>query len=295
MTKQKMLHAMQKETDFKRLGILLELYALEALENNELGIYDPAMVQLRDMLHKHILNDYYLDKNAEGDYWYIRSGSRALLTYVYCSLMEWFPVPDIGNVLRIGEKMHYWYLKAERNQGDLDEHKVRNIMTVLDEKFSYSTAVFGEIIPVFLIMDVVPCVKVKHSFRTGCDQTYKGFVIWRYHDPVLPISRETAFLLNLSDTLFLKAWTLNKNEVCNKISPKLAELGFGWVLAETEEHMLRHMGDLICIGLASDTPLFKYMPFSDQSDKYRRACMNLTEDLVKIAASGYLRHTIAFN
>ena len=179
MTKQEMLFAMQQETNFKKMGILLELYALEALDNNEFSIYDPAMVLLKNMLCEHILRDYYSDSGGKGDPWYVRSGNKALLTYVYCSLKEWFPEPDIANVLRVGEKMHHCFFKVEKSCGNLDEQKIKDIMAVLDEKFSYSRAVFGEIIPVFLIMDVAPYDQDKHSFRTGCEQTYNGFILWQ--------------------------------------------------------------------------------------------------------------------
>ncbi len=295
MTKQEMLYAIQKDTDFQRLGVLLEMYALEALDNNELRSYDPAMVQLSDMICEHMLCDYYLDRNGEGNPWYIRSGSKALLTYVYCSLKEWFPEPDIGNVLRVGEKMHCCYLKADKSRGDLDERKIRNIMIVLDEKFSYSTIVFGEIIPIFLVMDVVPFNQSKCSFRTGCDQTYRGLVIWRYHNPVLPVPSETTFLLKLSDMLFLKAWVLDEDEVRSRIGPKLEELGYGWVLEENGERIQRHIGDLVCIGLAHDTPLFRYMPFSGQSHKYRSCCKEITETMIEIAGSGNHCQTRTFD
>ena len=81
----------------------------------------------------------------------------------------------------------------------------------------------------------------------------------------------------------------------SRIRPKLAELGFDWVLQESERRLLRHVGDLACIGLTYETPLFKYIPFSDQTIKYRRYCRELVKDLIEIASSGNHPHSRTFH
>ena len=70
-----------------------------------------------------------------------------------------------------------------------------------------------------------------------------------YYGSVLPIPNETSFLLNLSDTLLLKAWIQDEDLVRSRIRPKLAELGFDWVLQESERRLLHHVGDVGRCGL----------------------------------------------
>ena len=94
MNQKELLLTMKKEADFLKFGIMLELYALTAQESNDFSAKGPAMKELQGMLSEHILFDYYYEQ-LDGDAAYIRSRNKALLTYVYCSLKEWFPNPDM--------------------------------------------------------------------------------------------------------------------------------------------------------------------------------------------------------
>ncbi len=285
---------MKQETDFLRLGIMLELYALTALENNDFTAKGPAMKELQGMLSEHIVFDYYYDQ-FDGDAAYIRSGNKALLTYVYCSLKEWFPNPDIGNVLHIGEKMHLGF--AENHDGDdqLDEQKIRDILRTLDGRLDFSRIVFGESIPVFLLMDVSPVTWDKNSLRSGCEQIHNGFVIWRLNGRVLPVPSETALLLNLADHLVQKAWFRHEKEARLAVAPLLEDIHYEWVLKEDSFRLKKLLGDLVCIGLAWDTPLFQFMPFSDQSRSFRSSCAEIAAELLETIDDGSAAYSLPFH
>lgn len=59
MTREEILGAMKMEKNFKRLGCLLEVYALEAFAGNEFRADDLPMKNLMDMLTNHVLYVYY--------------------------------------------------------------------------------------------------------------------------------------------------------------------------------------------------------------------------------------------
>jgi hypothetical protein len=295
MTREEILGAMKVEKNFKRLGCLLEIYALEAFAGNEFRADDLPMKNLMDMLTNHVLNDYYLNKGEKDERWYIRTGNKAHLSYVYCILKDWFPKPDMGNVLNLGEKMHYGSLQTGKSTDGIDEKGIRRILTVLDEKHRYTKTVFGATIPIFLVMDAVPACQNEWSLRSGCEQTHDGFIFWKRSGSSLPVPPETVFLLNLADRLVMKALIMNKQITCGRIASKLAAIGYGWILEEDELKLLKHLADLSCIGLVSDTPICKYMPFSGQSAEFRNICSEIVSDLLHIAgAEDPLRSTAFF-
>ena len=294
MTKDILLMAMEEETNIRRLGLRLEIYALEALENNEFRADDQPMKELMNMLSNHVLTDYYLNRNEKDEPWHIRRGAKALLFYLYCCLREFLPHPDMGHVLLLGEKLHYAFEPGGRADIGIDERRIRHVMTILDEKFSYTKTVFGETVPAFLILDASPITQKEISLRSGCEEIHKGFVFWSRGNSMLPVPRETALLLKLSDALVWKAWITDKQRICERIAPKLAEIGYGWIPEKNDTGSLKHIGDLTCIGLACDTPLFGFMPFSDQSATFRNRCREIAEELIEIVSRENPFRSIAF-
>ena len=284
MTFRDKVNNIAKIKDFYTFAEALEEYAIDGIASRSPVIQEGAKRELMEKLKEHLLTEFGPLAYKPGSYnYFIRSGGDALLPYTYSKLMDLSCLGnvDLVHVLELARKMKRDYEPAD--SGNIAEETVRNIMTWMDQKYSYSTRI-SSLLPMFLIMEEAPVGKGTGFLRENCEVTSYAFVFWKARNKTLITAPyETSFLLRLSDEIVKEAWLSADEEYLTVIDEELKLLEFDHISKinnTLQEHRL--IAELVCIGIAIDSPFQQYIPFLGQSKEYLDATIRIADKLLAI-------------
>lgn len=261
----------------------LEEYALEGISCSTSKLQEMAKKALQEKMKDYLLADFGQLAYAPGtENYYIRSGGDTLIPYVYSKLMDLscFGTYDLGHVLTIAVQMKKDYEPSDSK--NIDGDTIREIMTWMDRKYKYSTRISG-LVPMFLIMDRAPVRESSDFLREGCEVTSYAFVFWKTRkNTLISASHETSFLLRLSDGIVKEAWLMAEQDYLKVIGDELSFLGYDRISKMNTRQAHKLLGDLVCIGIAVDSPFQRYIPFLGQRKEYLDATERIADKLLAI-------------
>ena len=133
-------------------------------------------------------------------------------------------------------------------------------------------------------MEEAPTGKGSGFLRENCEVTSYAFVFWKARNKTLITAPyETSFLLRLSDEIVKEAWLSADEEYLSVIGEELKLLGFDHI-AKINNTLQVHrlIAELVCIGIAIDSPFQRYIPFLGQSKDYLGATIRIADKLLAI-------------
>lgn len=272
---------MEDITDYRAFADALEEYALEGIACRSSILQKAAFDVLKDKMKSHVLTAFNYPANGMGyeDY-FIRSGKDTHFPFVYSKLMDLsrFGSYDMSHVLLLARQMKYDYEPA--GSESISEQSIREIMKWMDIKYQFSTSI-ERTVPMFLVMDQAPLREKTDFLREGCEVSSYAFIFWKPRNKTLLfVPPETAFLLRLSEEIVKEAWLIEEDYL-DVISDELKYLGYGNLsrMDFLKKRML--IADLVCIGIAYDSPFQRFIPFLGHERGYLKATNRIVNKLLE--------------
>lgn len=266
--------------DFHLLAEALGEYASRGISCRSPVLQEMAVNALKQKLTDHLLTDYCGHVYSPGSY-YIRIGGKALIPFVYSRLMDLgrYGCFDLGHVLKLAEQMQFEYETTDT--ANIKRDSIISIMRWMDLEYGYTTSILRSE-PIFLIMDQAPIREPEFFLREGCEVNAGAFIFWKTREKTfLAAPHETAFLLRLSDQIVRETW-LSEPLYLSVVKEELRNLSYGHIGEMPPEQARKLVADLVCIGIAIESPFRNYIPFLGQSAGYLKNTCILADKLMKI-------------
>ena len=268
-------------TDYRDFANVLEEYALDGMACCSELLQKVALDTLKKKMKAHVLLTYNcLSRGKCYEDYFIRSGKDVFFPFIYSKLMDFsrFGNDDLGHVRALAFQMKNDYELADSE--NISEQTVREIMKWMDMKYQFSTRI-ERLLPMFLIMDQAPIRESTDFLREGCEVSSYAFIFWKARKRTLLTSPpETAFLLRISDEIVKEAWFMEEDYL-SVISDELEFLGYGDLSKIDFFKKRKLIAELVCIGIAYDSPFQKYIPFLGHEKEYLKATSRIVNKLLE--------------
>ena len=269
-------------TNYRDFADALEEYALDGIGCRSPVLQKVALEVLKNKMKAHVLAAFSCSPPGKGyDDYYICSGKDAFFPFVYSRLMDLgcFGNYDMEHVRALACQMKNDYEPADTES--INDQGIQEIMTWMDTKYQFSTRI-ERFVPMFLIMDQAPIYKRIDCLREGCEVSSYAFIFWKTRiRTMLSVPPETAFLIRISEEIVKEAWHLEEDYL-SIISDELTFLGCENL--STMDFLMKRkvVADLVCIGIAYDSPFQRYIPFLVYEKEYIKATIRIVNKLLEI-------------